>query len=139
MPPDTSIAAFSLALRSIAEPILDMPARDISIGKLLGHLFQVTDTFGMETQLDLLLLQKAILMAEGTARSINPSIDVWEIGRPVVENWSKVRTAPDMQLQEASRVLQDLVRHSQHLLWKFEAAMNMAARKKDQRKIIGMF
>ena len=131
VPPDTSIAAFSLALRSIAEPLLNMPARDISIGKLLGHLFQVTDTFGMETQPDLLLLQKVVLMAEGTARSLNPSIDIWEIGRPLLENWIEVRTAPDTQLQEASKVLQELIRHSPHLLSKFEAAINMTETKKD--------
>ena len=127
VPSDTSIAAFSLALRSIAEPILDMPAADISVGNLLGHLFQVTDTFGMETQPHLLLLQKVVVMAEGIARNLNPSLDLWEVARPLVENWVKIRTAPETQLREASNALQDIVRHSPRLLSKFEAAITGAA------------
>tara|TARA_Y100000588_G_scaffold166217_1_gene180192 strand:- start:1440 stop:2795 length:1356 start_codon:yes stop_codon:yes gene_type:complete len=133
VPPDTSMAAFSLALRSIAEPILDMPAADVSVGDLLGHLFQVTDTFGMETQPHLLLLQKVIVIAEGTARNLNPSLDIWEVARPLVENWVKSRTAPETQLREASMALQDIIRHSPHLLSKFEAAITATAAGKDMK------
>tara|TARA_B100000029_G_scaffold184496_1_gene182079 strand:+ start:286 stop:1803 length:1518 start_codon:yes stop_codon:yes gene_type:complete len=127
VPPDTSMTAFSLALRSIAEPILNMPAADISVGSLLGHLFQVTDTFGMETQPHLLLLQKVVVMAEGTARNLNPSLDIWEVVHPLIENWVKIRTAPETQLGEAAKTLQELVRHSPHLLSKFEAALAVTA------------
>ena len=128
VPHDTSVAEFSLALRSIAEPILDMPSRDISLGKLLGYLFRVTDNFGMETQPHLLLLQKVVVMAEGTARTLNPSLDTWEVARPLLENWMKVRTAPETQIYEASKALQDLIRHSPHLLSKFEAAARKRSR-----------
>ncbi|MEE2694249.1 MAG: AarF/UbiB family protein [Pseudomonadota bacterium] len=123
VPPDTSIGAFSLALRSIVEPILNMPACEISVGKLLGHLFQITSRFGMETQPHLLLLQKVVVIAEGTARDLNPSLDTWEVTRPLVENWVKVKTAPETQLKETSKVIQDLIRHSPGLLSKFEAAI----------------
>ena len=76
IPEGTSVGAFSLALRSIAEPMLSLPPSEISVGRLLGHLFHVTKTFGMETQPHLLLLQKVIVVAEGTARSINPSLNL---------------------------------------------------------------
>jgi ubiquinone biosynthesis protein len=72
VPADRSLDAFAQACRSIAEPILDKPQREISIAHLLGHLFQVTETFAMETQPQLLLLQKTMLVAEGTGRKLAP-------------------------------------------------------------------
>ena len=59
IPPHQSRAAFALALRAIAEPIFDRPLHDISIARLLGLLFQVTERFEMETQPQLLLLHGA--------------------------------------------------------------------------------
>ena len=47
VPADRSLDAFAQACRSIAEPILDKPQNEISIARLLGHLFQVTKTFAM--------------------------------------------------------------------------------------------
>ena len=52
-----SKASFAQALRSIGEPIFDRPQHEISIARLLSQLFRVTETFGMETQPQLLLLQ----------------------------------------------------------------------------------
>ncbi|MEQ8196168.1 MAG: 2-polyprenylphenol 6-hydroxylase, partial [Rhodospirillales bacterium] len=72
VPAHHSVEAFTQACRSIAEPILDKPQNEISIARLLAHLFQVTETFDMEAQPQLLLLQKTMLVAEGTVRKLNP-------------------------------------------------------------------
>ena len=85
VPKEKSIGAFTLALRSIAEPILDKPACDISIGRLLGQLFHITETFGMETQPHLLLLQKVMVVAEGVGRTLNPEVNMWKIAEPLIE------------------------------------------------------
>ena len=60
------------ALRSFTVLILGRPTREISIARLLAQLFQVTDQFEMETQPQLLLLQKTILIAEGVGRYRRP-------------------------------------------------------------------
>ncbi|CAI8056393.1 Probable protein kinase UbiB [Geodia barretti] len=72
VPRRTSKAAFVQALRSIGEPILGRPLNEISIAQLLGQLFQITEAFEMETQPQLLLLQKTMLMAEGLTRRLTP-------------------------------------------------------------------
>ena len=120
VPKHTSVGAFSLALRAIAEPILDSPTDQVSVGRLLGHLFHVTETFGMETQPHLLLLQKVVVIAEGTARTINPSLDIWEVAQPLIKDWLKVRNSPERQISEASASLQRLVLYGPQLLTKLE-------------------
>ena len=61
---------FKQAIWAIGEPLLDKTLNEISIGRLLGDLFQTTERFHMQTQPDLLLLQKTILVAEGVGRMI---------------------------------------------------------------------
>jgi ubiquinone biosynthesis protein len=74
VPAHMSRDAFTQACRSIGEPILDLPLDQISLARLLSQLFQVTEQFEMETQPQLLLLQKTMLVAEGVSRKLDPSI-----------------------------------------------------------------
>ncbi|MEK9754144.1 MAG: 2-polyprenylphenol 6-hydroxylase [Rhodospirillaceae bacterium] len=87
VPAHRCVDAFTQACRSIAEPILDKPQNEISIARLLGQLFKITETFEMETQPQLLLLQKTMLVAEGTARRLDPSANMWVLARPLIESW----------------------------------------------------
>jgi ubiquinone biosynthesis protein len=101
VPPEKSVEAFSLACRSIAEPILGKPLAEISIARLLGQLFQITETFEMETQPQLLLLQKTMLTAEGVGRLLDPSVNMWELARPLIESWMRRQLGPEAKLREA--------------------------------------
>jgi len=100
IPPVSSVDAFTQACRSIAEPILDKPQNEISMGRLLGQLFQVAETFQMEAQPQLLLLQKTMLVGEGTARRLSPDSNMWFLARPLVEDWMAELMAPDTRLRE---------------------------------------
>tara|TARA_B100001142_G_scaffold322908_1_gene372046 strand:- start:351 stop:974 length:624 start_codon:yes stop_codon:yes gene_type:complete len=87
VPKNKSVNAFAQACRSIGEPILDRPQNEISIARLLGQLFQITKTFQMESQPQLLLLQKTMLVAEGTGRKLAPDANMWLLARPLIEKW----------------------------------------------------
>ncbi|MBE8190881.1 MAG: 2-polyprenylphenol 6-hydroxylase [Alphaproteobacteria bacterium] len=82
-----TIEDFAQALRAIGEPIRDSKAADISLSHLLTQLFAVTARFDMETQPQLLLLQKTMVNVEGVARSLNPQINFWDAAEPVVRKW----------------------------------------------------
>jgi len=82
------------ALRSIGEPIFGQTVKDISGGKLLKQLFDVTEKFNMQTQPQLLLLQKTMVVVEGVARKLNPDTNIWETSKPVLENWLKETKDP---------------------------------------------
>lgn len=87
VPSDTDVSAFEDALREIAEPIFNRPLKDISLAELLFYLFSVTERFQMETQPQLLLLQKTMVVIEGVARELEPDVNVWELARPLVSGW----------------------------------------------------
>ena len=89
VPKGTNLKDFSLACRAIGQPISGLPAHKISVAKMLAHLFQVTEQYGMETQPQLILLQKTLLIIEGVAYSLNPKLNMWELSEPWLKNWSK--------------------------------------------------
>ncbi|MDP7391807.1 MAG: 2-polyprenylphenol 6-hydroxylase, partial [Alphaproteobacteria bacterium] len=100
VPNTKSQGAFSQACRAIAEPILGKPQNEISIARLLGQLFQVTRTFEMETQPQLLLLQKTMLVAEGVGRKLDPDSNIWMLAEPLVEEWVLERRGPEGRMRE---------------------------------------
>ena len=75
---------FAQALRAIGEPIHGHRASDISMAKLLGLLFEVTEIFDMQTRPELVLLQKTMVVVEGVARQLDPDFDMWTTAEPVV-------------------------------------------------------
>ena len=100
VPADQSRAAFTQACRAIGEPILGRPLNEISFAQLLAQLFQVTATFAMETQPQLLLLQKNMLIAEGTGRRLNPNINLWVLARPLIEDWAAENLGPQARARD---------------------------------------
>ena len=110
IPANQSVDEFTQACRSIAEPILDRPQNEISIARLLGQLFQITQTFEMETQPQLLLLQKTMLVAEGTGRNLAPEANMWMIARPLIESWMRANLGPEARIKEAASQTLDALR-----------------------------
>ena len=94
VPKNTQVESLSQALRSIGEPIFGQKVKDISGGKLLKQLFEITDKFNMQTQPQLLMLQKTMVVVEGVARKLNPDTNIWETSRPVLEKWLKETKDP---------------------------------------------
>ena len=102
IPANQSVDIFTQACRSIAEPVLDRPQNEISIARLLAQLFQVTETFQMETQPQLLLLQKTMLIAEGTGRRLCPEANMWFLARPLIEDWMTANLGPQARVRDAA-------------------------------------
>ncbi len=100
VPRRRSIDAFAQACRAIGEPILERPLHEISIARLLAQLFQVTEQFEMETQPQLLLLQKTMVLVEGVGRRLDPSVNIWSLARPLVEGWVRENRGPEARLKE---------------------------------------
>lgn len=87
VPPDTRANEFESAIRSVCEPIFDKPLKEISFGKVLLRLFQVSRRFQMEIQPQLVLLQKTLLNVEGLGRDLDPDLDLWKTAKPFLERW----------------------------------------------------
>src|SRR5216684_801426 len=100
VPRSRSIDAFAQACRAIGEPILGRPLHEISIARLLAQLFQVTEQFEMETQPQLLLLQKTMVLVEGVGRRLDPDVNIWSLARPLVEEWMRDNRGPEARLKQ---------------------------------------
>lgn len=102
LPPDTRLEDFTLALRSIGEPIRGRPLQQISFARVLGQLFSTSEAFHMEVQPQLLLLQKNMLMAEGISRQLDPRLNIWTLAQPLIEEWMRENRGPEARLIEAA-------------------------------------
>jgi ubiquinone biosynthesis protein len=94
VPSHQSIDLFAQACRAIGEPIFGKASHEISIARLLAHLLRVTEQFEMAVQPQLLLLQKTMLMAEGMGTRLNPTVNIWELARPLIEDWMRTHFGP---------------------------------------------
>ena len=79
--------AFAQALRAVGEPVFGRPVKEVSMGRLLGQLFDITALFDMRLRPELVLLQKTMVVVEGVARRIDPDHDIWAAAEPVVRIW----------------------------------------------------
>ena len=112
VPDNVNTEELAQALRSIGEPIFGQSVKDISGGKLLKQLFDITEKFNMQTQPQLLLLQKTMVVVEGVARKLDPDANIWQISQPVLEKWLKETKDPVNEignfLIETSEVIKKL-------------------------------
>jgi len=97
-----SVAEFATALRAVGEPMRGKPVSELSVGQMLDGLFAITRDFDMQTQPHLLLLQKTMVMVEGIATQLDPSINMWETAAPYVRTGSVTSLAPRRRLPTAS-------------------------------------
>ncbi len=94
VPNDRDVDEFARALRAVGEPIFGMDATRISMARLLSYLFEVTERFGMETRTELILLQRTMVVVEGVARSLDPRMNIWDVAKPIVEDYIKTSIGP---------------------------------------------
>jgi ubiquinone biosynthesis protein len=110
VPQNASKEEFAQALRSVGEPIFGQSIKNISGGNLLAQLFEITEKFNMPTQTPLLLLQKTMVTVEGVARKLYPETNIWEISRPVLEDWIKSVKSPKATIDKAINTSSEILK-----------------------------
>ena len=110
VPREHSAEDFAQALRAIGEPIHGHRASEISMAKLLGLLFEVTELFDMATRPELVLLQKTMVVVEGVARRLDPEFDMWTTADPVVSEWIARRLGPAGRIEEFATTAREVGR-----------------------------
>ncbi|WP_425995180.1 2-polyprenylphenol 6-hydroxylase [Caulobacter sp. DWR1-3-2b1] len=100
VPAHQDVDAFAQALRAVGEPVFGLDARDISMGRLLAQLFEITALFDMALRPELVLLQKTMVTVEGVARRIDPAHDIWAAADPVVRRWITRELSPVAKVRD---------------------------------------
>lgn len=94
---------FAQSCRAVGEPIMNLSPENISIAKLLGQLFKITEDFQMETQPQLLLLQKTMIMVEGIGKILCPNKNLWILAESWIKEWSKDNMSIEAKTAKALR------------------------------------
>ena len=110
VPNTASKEEFAQALRSVGEPIFGQNIKDISGGNLLSQLFEITEKFNMATQTQLLLLQKTMVVVEGVARKLYPETNIWNVSKPILENWLEELKGPKATISSAVNTSGELLK-----------------------------
>lgn len=124
VPQNHSIEDFASALRAVGEPIFGKTSDQVSMSKVLLQLFEITEIFDMHMQPQLIMLQKTMMQAEGVARRLDPSFDMWAASRPVVENSMRRELGPEGRIND---FLADMRRAQRTLKALPDATDNVAA------------
>jgi ubiquinone biosynthesis protein len=93
VPAGTRIDEMESAVRTVLEPVFDRPLKDISFGRILLRLFEISRRFDVQIQPQLLLLQKTLLNIEGLGRDLYPELDIWSTATPILREWMRERTS----------------------------------------------
>jgi ubiquinone biosynthesis protein len=100
---------FAQALRAIGEPIHSRTADQISMAKLLTLLFDITALFDMTTRVELVMLQKTMVVVEGVARKLDPQLNMWSTSESVVGAWIAENLGPRGRIEDAGRSVSAVV------------------------------
>jgi len=123
VPSTKSRAAFTQACMAVARPIIGKPLNEISVAKLLGQMFGIAAEFEMEVQPQLLLMQKTMMVAEGVGRMLNPSLNMWELATPLIEEWANESFGIKAKLKEGAGNAREIVQKFPHMLFNIENAL----------------
>jgi len=123
VPRDKSVEAFTQACMAVARPIIGKPLNEISVANLLGQMFKIAAEFEMETQPQLLLLQKTMMVTEGVGRMLNPNLNMWELARPMIEEWANSHFGLAGKMKDAARHGYDLAKKFPVMVERFEQTL----------------
>ena len=109
LPSGQPLDLYAQSLRAVCEPIFGQPLERISFARLLGQLLQLTESFQMPVQPQLVLLQKNMLMAEGISRRLCPELNIWLLAQPLIEDWMRTNRGPEARLRASASDLAELL------------------------------
>lgn len=84
----------ALRLQKIVEPIFDQAMSEINFAPILLELFAMAREFHIKVNPNFLLFQKTLIHIEGLGKQLYPELNVWEVGKPLIENWIKELLSP---------------------------------------------
>ena len=116
IPPHVSIEQFAQAARAVGQPIMGKALNEISVGRLLGQLLHVAETFEMEAQPHLFLLQKTMVTAEGVGRHLNPNVNMWKLSEPLIKAWAGEHLSGPARVKAYAKEAADTLRDAPRVL-----------------------
>ncbi len=116
----------SISPRRLEREILDildvyhsLPIQELNIGHLLLDITTMLRENRLQVPVDLAIMIKALITAEGTARQLYPELNVVEEAKPYVRRLAMERWRPDVVWRDFRRNVSDLLRLQKELPVRF--------------------
>ncbi len=97
-------------LREIVETYYGMPLERVDISDLILRLLSTVSYYRIRVPSNYLMLSRAMVVAEGIGRQLDPKIDVISIGKPMIKDIFKRRSDPMKLLKETVYVVGEMRR-----------------------------
>jgi ubiquinone biosynthesis protein len=137
VPNTTPIQPFAQALRSVLEPVIEKPLHNIEFGPILMRLFQTARRFDMHALPQFVLLEKTLIHVEGLGRQLYPELDIWTVGRPLLEGWIRDQVGPGALMQLVKRHAPGLIEQAPQLpALAWEALSELKSFNQNQQRIL---
>lgn len=78
---------FEQAVTEVIEPVRAASLEQLEFAPLILRLFDLARDYHIEAPIQYILLMKTLVHIEGLGRSIYPQLDIWTVGRPLLEAW----------------------------------------------------
>ncbi len=85
---------FQRTVEEIVGPMMSQPLDQLEFAPLVLKLFDAARQYHIEAPVQYVLLLKTLVHVEGLGRSIYPELDIWTLGRPLLENWALEEFGP---------------------------------------------
>ena len=113
--PDTDMDSLQRELMDILDDYHSVPLKEINMGRLLTALTEMLRNHHMQLTMDLSVMIKAIVTSEGSARMLDPDLDVISEAAPYLRRLAKQKYSPQMLLRTIQSSFRNLWRMQRNL------------------------
>jgi ubiquinone biosynthesis protein len=89
------------------------PLKDINIGKLIQHLFELASVYRLRIPPDIFMMMKALSTVEGVALVLNPEFNMVAQASPFIKKVKQARFYPDRIASDLARIGMELLQFVQ--------------------------
>lgn len=102
LPPGARLDALAIEVERIAGRALDKPITEVEFGPILVALLDMARTHHLEIPVQLVLLIKTLIHVEGLGRSLDPTLDIWTLAKPLLKHWLADHVGPAALMKRMS-------------------------------------
>ncbi len=107
---DDMIPQLRRELQELIETYYGLPLQRIGLSDVISRLIHLSSEFGITIPSYFLMLSRAMVVAEGVGRQLDPDIDIFAIGQPMIADILKRKSSPRKVASDSLRTLMEIKR-----------------------------
>ncbi len=137
LPAGTDLTTFARDIGEVVSPVMDKPIADVEFGPTVLKAFALARRYHIAAPVHFMLLIKTLAHVEGLGRRLYPQLDIWRLGRPLLEEWLYAQFSPRQLWKDVGHIAPDLLASlpqlPQHIDQAFRALRNTARRERSRQ------